>query len=358
MGCPRCSFATRTLGWIAFAASVLLSGSAFALVGGTEPACADTRYDAVGLILTSYNSAQECGHNISGNCVLIDRQTILVARHSVLASPSDPLPAAGSRKYKVRFRRAADGSSANSYAFPWPNTCHGVYTQVWVHEFKKPGFSGVDILVGTLETPVDHIAPIPVETVASRLPGTNAQVIVAGWGYQGPCFREGNSGTLLIKRGPLPLQSSGSCCININPCTSPSTTGACYSCPTPPAGQSWILPNYLDSGAPVLVETTCRDPVSGLAQLRVVGIVSTTLTAWTTVSWNQYTPTALLPAPPTACDSCIADFDADGTVEVADLFSYLEAWFEVQCLADLDKRNAVDVDDLMIYLAAFFDGCP
>ncbi len=358
MDYSRCLPLARTLVWVCAIACAMSSRAALGLIGGTEPACSDSRYDAVGLILTSYNSSQECGHNISGNCVLIDRQTILVARHSVLNSPSDPLPAAGARKYKVRFRRAPDGRAANAYAFPWPNTCHGVYTQVWVHEFKKPGFSGVDILVGTLETPIDHIQPIPVETLASRLPGTNAQVLVAGWGYQGPCFREGISGTLLVKRGPLPLQSSGSCCITINPCSSPSSVGACYSCPTAPAGQSWILPNYLDSGAPVLVETSCRDPVSGLAQLRVVGIVSTTLTAWTTVSWNQYTPALQLPPAPTACDLCVADFDGDGVVEVTDLFGFLNAWFEVQCLADLDKQNAVNLDDLMIYLSWFFAGCP
>ena len=345
----------------AVAACLCLAMPSRAVVGGVEPSCADRRFDAVGLLLAALDNTQPCSQNISGSAVLISRDTVLIARHSVLAGANDPLPAPGSHRFKVRFRRAANGDAINYYSYPWNQPCHGVYTQVWIHEFVRPGNTSVDMLVGKLETPIDYIDPIPVETSALGLPTSGSRALVAGWGYQGPCFRQGNSSTLMVKAGPLPAQVPGLCCITINPCTSPSGVGVCYSCPAAPAGESWILPNYLDSGSPVLVETSCTDPVSGVHQLKVVGIVSTTSSAWTTVSWNLYTPNYPLPSAP-ACTACPADFNHNGRVELGDLFGFIDAWFSNACLGDVDLLNGVGPDDLFEFLDTFFygfqHGCP
>lgn len=61
--------------------------------------------------------------------------------------------------------------------------------------------------------------------------------------------------------------------------------------------------------------------------------------------------------------ACRADFDGSGTVDVADLFDFLDAWFVTQgqtgpgLATDFDTDQTVTVDDLFGFLDAWFMGC-
>ncbi len=66
--------------------------------------------------------------------------------------------------------------------------------------------------------------------------------------------------------------------------------------------------------------------------------------------------------------SCPADFDGNGTVDVVDLFGFLDAWFAAGagnpciappsgCPGDWNDNGTVGVDDLFLFLDAWFAGC-
>jgi len=55
---------------------------------------------------------------------------------------------------------------------------------------------------------------------------------------------------------------------------------------------------------------------------------------------------------------CIADFDANGTVAVPDIFAYLSMWFSGDLLADVNYDDEVTVPDIFAFLSAWFAGCP
>ncbi len=55
--------------------------------------------------------------------------------------------------------------------------------------------------------------------------------------------------------------------------------------------------------------------------------------------------------------TCAADFDNNGTLEVADIFTFLNAWFAGLPSADFNAAGGVDINDIFDYLNAFFAGC-
>lgn len=58
---------------------------------------------------------------------------------------------------------------------------------------------------------------------------------------------------------------------------------------------------------------------------------------------------------PTSC--CLSDFNADGTVNVDDLFAFLNAWFARSLTADFDRNGVLSTEDIFGYLNRFFTGC-
>lgn len=56
-------------------------------------------------------------------------------------------------------------------------------------------------------------------------------------------------------------------------------------------------------------------------------------------------------------NSCAADYDNTGAVNVFDLLAYLDVWFAGGAAADLDQSGAVDVFDLLQFLDGWFAGC-
>jgi hypothetical protein len=56
-------------------------------------------------------------------------------------------------------------------------------------------------------------------------------------------------------------------------------------------------------------------------------------------------------------NSCPADFDASGTLNVADIFAFLNAWFAASPRADFNGVNGIGVADIFDYLNAWFLRC-
>jgi hypothetical protein len=60
---------------------------------------------------------------------------------------------------------------------------------------------------------------------------------------------------------------------------------------------------------------------------------------------------------PTGGPTCAADFDANGSVEVPDIFAFLSAWFAGDESADLDGEPGITVPDIFAFLSLWFAGC-
>jgi hypothetical protein len=62
--------------------------------------------------------------------------------------------------------------------------------------------------------------------------------------------------------------------------------------------------------------------------------------------------------------SCPADFDASGSIGIADIFAFIGAWFDAPSLggapnaADFNEDGAVNIQDIFAFLNAWFAGCP
>jgi hypothetical protein len=314
-------------------------GRALGVVNGTEVPCDDRRFDAVGLFMVAGdNPWSTCGGGISGTCTLVDSRTILFARHSLGISQLDPLPNPQQSFYRVRFRRAASGAAWN-YLLLNGVWCHGVYQEILVQAlFEIPGS---DLCMGILETAPVGIAPISVEL--SNPPVRDTEIILAGWGYRGECMASGPAYTLSMARGGLPDQGGVTPYLIYSPC-SIINTEPCRICPP---GQ-WVSGNLHDSGAPVLYEVT---DFSGERQLRLIGVVNSTSAATRPSVWNDsyaWPPLYEVQARKQA------DFNVDRQVNIADVFDYLNAYFDGSCLADYNHDGSVDTIDALTFVNDFF----
>jgi hypothetical protein len=54
---------------------------------------------------------------------------------------------------------------------------------------------------------------------------------------------------------------------------------------------------------------------------------------------------------------CRADHNADGALEVADIFAFLNGWFAGAAEADFDGIGGLQVADIFAFLNAWFGGC-
>jgi hypothetical protein len=54
---------------------------------------------------------------------------------------------------------------------------------------------------------------------------------------------------------------------------------------------------------------------------------------------------------------CAADFNADGAVNVQDIFDFLSSWFAGDPLADFNGAHGLNVQDIFDFLAQWFAGC-
>jgi hypothetical protein len=55
--------------------------------------------------------------------------------------------------------------------------------------------------------------------------------------------------------------------------------------------------------------------------------------------------------------NCPADFNRSGSLEIQDIFDFLNAWFAGTCRADFDGASGLQVSDIFAFLNAWFGGC-
>jgi hypothetical protein len=55
--------------------------------------------------------------------------------------------------------------------------------------------------------------------------------------------------------------------------------------------------------------------------------------------------------------TCLADFNCNGTLEVQDIFDFLNAWFAGNPRADFNFVNGLEIQDIFDFLNAWFAGC-
>lgn len=61
---------------------------------------------------------------------------------------------------------------------------------------------------------------------------------------------------------------------------------------------------------------------------------------------------------PDSCErTCIADFNASGGLEVADIFDFISQWFLNHLAADFNASGSLTVQDIFDFLGAWFHGC-
>jgi hypothetical protein len=54
---------------------------------------------------------------------------------------------------------------------------------------------------------------------------------------------------------------------------------------------------------------------------------------------------------------CRADFNCSGSLEVADVFDYLNAWMAADPRADFDAAPGLTTNDVLAFITAWFAGC-
>jgi hypothetical protein len=54
---------------------------------------------------------------------------------------------------------------------------------------------------------------------------------------------------------------------------------------------------------------------------------------------------------------CAPDFDGNGSLQVADIFAFLNAWFAGDSTADFDANGSLQVADIFAFLTSWFAGC-
>jgi hypothetical protein len=316
---------------------------AIGVVGGEPAPANDHRFDAVGLVVTDQPWAACLGW-ISGTCVLIGTDTVLLARHQV-QNAQRQLPAAGARTHKIRFRRAPDGEVNNQVGRGLDIDCAGGFQEIYIDRFIGNPAAGVDMVLGVLERAPAGIRPLPLHV--SHVVTAGEPVVLAGWGYDGTCVGQGQAWTLRVKSGVIPpLRYNGQCCFDYN-----NTTYTAGNCIVIPPNTNWVVGNLHDSGAPLL----SPDPANP-SRLRVFALVSTVSTAQKLSLWNAGGGLPrLVDTPATA--PCMRDFDGDSLITISDLLLFVQAYLLGDPRSDVDGAAGVTLDDLLFYVQGYVRGC-
>jgi hypothetical protein len=322
------------------------------VVNGEFIPCDDRRFDAVGLFITVGGWGVECPGAVSGTCTLIDKDTVLIARHCIDGAGVGTLPDPATYRFRVRFRRSTTGEAANTHQVDGVY-CHGVYQEFFIKRFIDilPA-NGTDQVLGILEHAPVGIRPIQVEL--NNPPRASTNVILAGWGYSGTCLGAGEHWGLRYSKGRSPDNMALTDYFVFSPCNLLST-GTCITCP-PLLTQPYVLANLHDSGAPLLIEVPSTDPAYPQPELRLVGVVSSPGLARRPSAWNNAQGSPRLTQAPTSISAIkrMADFNCDNSVNLDDVMWFIGQYTNDTCLADLNHDHDVNIDDLFTYIGAYF----
>jgi hypothetical protein len=335
-------------GWAAvLLCSIFTSSPASAVVNGIPAPNSDHRFDAVGLFMTVPAGVTPCAGWVSGSCTLIGPNLVLLARHSLDITTSDPIPDLGTHHYRVRFRRAVSGDSENSL-YVNGNSCHGTYQEFDVTSLLDAPNRSCDQVLAFLDRVPVGINPIGLELANPPLAPTDA--ILAGWGLDGQCPGTGNPEALRIARGVLPGNWSGSDYLTYSPCIV-TTVAPCLSCTgTGP----FMIGNLHDSGGAVLIEVPSSNPQDPTPELRLVGTVSSPTLARRPSAWNNSGGLPQL-LNGTSAHALKSDFDGDGVVTIQDLLEFLQAFFAGSPDADFNGNGVPDSGDVLAFVAAWLN---
>ncbi len=287
------------------------------VVGGSEPAQSDKRFDCVCAFGTA--GGVRAGNNF-GSGTLIAPNMVLIAAH--LAEPTgefgeEPIPP--NRDFGVRFRRSPDGSIGSSTN---PDGFHDVDV-VEIRYFGTMPFSGypanIDAAVAILAEPVTHIEPAHVSASALDQSGPGAPLVVAGWGNRtigANCQSTRDRGRLRTAQVEATYVSDGLIL-------------------WPDACVGGAGPALYDSGGAVF-STGCDERVSlvGVIVYRIGG---------TSVAGISQTPNAdLIRHPPGVA---AFDYTGDGQVDHHDLSRFIAHFNAGSLCADVDDDGQVSAGD-------------
>jgi hypothetical protein len=330
-----------------FVACTAAVPAAFGVVDGVPVPAADKRFDAVGLFIRVSPSGT-CGGWISGTCTLVGPNVVLIARHCLDITTSDPLWAPSVRQYRVRFRRTVDGISENAY-YVNGNPCHGTYQEIDIVSMVDAPNNGCDQVLCYLASVPAGIQPI--SPAISTAPLHPTDIILAGWGYAGECFASGDHWALKYARGRLPDNWTGNDYLAFSWCSLGSVE-PCLSCPT--IGGPFVTANLHDSGAPVLMEVPSTDPNDPTPELRLIGTVSSSNAARRPSAWNDSGGTPQLVESTRVTHIRGGDFDGDGAITLMDLMKFLGAFMSGRMEADSNSNGTLDVNDVFAFVGQWF----
>lgn len=333
---------------LACACIVLSAASAaFGVVNGVPIPAADKRFDAVGLFCR-VAPGSPCAGWTSGTCTLVGPNVVLIARHSLDISPSEPLWPNSVRQYRARFRRTPAGLSENSMAVNW-NNCHGMYQEFDVVQLVDAQNPGCDQVLAYLSG--SPVGIVPIAPAIANAPIHPTDILLAGWGFAGECFGIGDHWGLRYARGRMPDNFVNNDFLAFSLCAV-GTTQPCLSCP--PFGGPYVTANLHDSGAPVLIEVPSTDPDDSTPELRLIGTVGSANSGHRPSAWNHAGGVPQLVEPRLLRHIYPGDFDGNGDKTVNDIVAYLSAFFAGQSDSDTNQNGVVEVDDLLSFIQDWF----
>lgn len=322
--------------------------AALGVVNGVPVPASDKRFDAVGIFFRA-SPGGTCGGWISGTCTLVGPNVVLIARHCLDITTSDPLPPNSVRQYRARFRRTAAGLSQNSLSVNW-DQCHGTYQEFDIVQLVDASNNGCDQVLAYLSGSPAGI--IPIAPAISNAPLHPTDILLAGWGYSGECFGAGGHWALTYARGRLPDNFSANDYLAFSWCAI-GTTAPCLSCPT--IGGPYVTANLHDSGAPVLVEVPSTDPLDPTPELRIIGTVSSANSGRRPSAWNNAGGQPQLVEPARVPHVRPGDFNGDGSKTIDDVLTYLSGFFAGAQDTDANGDGVVEIVDVLYFVQRWFE---
>jgi hypothetical protein len=123
-------------------------------------------------------------------------------------------------------------------------------------------------------------------------------------------------------------------------------------------------PDLSDPAVYPIDEGDTVDPLTGMVAFSASGSQASTLTVNSVALARPAVffcgvsdGCTTLASDPATLTLCRADFDCSGSLAVADIFAFLDAWFAGSTTADFDGVSGLQIADIFAFLDAWFAGC-